>query len=88
MVMLEGQQIQIFKTTIMEKEQELLQQAANEIKNLRSQNQLMSARLEMFDSLMAVLHTDVARKQQGMSPDLVWEIEKFLEKQNQQVKVS
>jgi hypothetical protein len=72
----------------MEKENEMLQRAANEIKSLRSQNQLMSARLDMFDSIMAVLHTDVARKSQGMSPDLVWEIEKHLEKENQIMKVS
>lgn len=70
------------------KEQELLQQAVGEIRTLRSQNQLMSARLDMFDSMMAVLHTDVARKSQGMSPDLVWEIEKFLEKEKETTKVS
>lgn len=62
----------------MENANDLLQQAAAEIKSLRQQNQLMSARLDMFDSVMAVLHTDVARKSQGMSPDLVWAIEKYL----------
>lgn len=72
----------------MERYLQLLQEAAQEIKNLRSQNQLMSARLEMFDNMMAVLHTDVARKSQGMSPDLVWEIEKFIEGENKNVKVS
>jgi hypothetical protein len=72
----------------MERETELLKQAVSEIRMLRSQNQLMSARLEMFDSLMLVLHTDVARRGQGMSPDLTWEIEKFLEKENQNVKIA
>ena len=72
----------------MKTEQELLKEAVNEIRSLRSQNQLMSARLDMFDSMMAVLHTDVARKSQGMSPDLVWEIEKFLEKENSVTKVN
>lgn len=64
----------------MKDEADLLAEAAREIKSLRSQNQLMSARLEMFDSMMTVLHTEPARKSQGMAPDLVWEIEKFLEK--------
>lgn len=72
----------------MEKEHQLLKEAANEIRNLRGQNQLMNARLEMFDCMMAVLNTDIARKSQGMSPDLVWEIEKHLEKENTVTKVS
>jgi hypothetical protein len=60
-------------------ELELLKQAASELRSLRNQNQLMSARLEMFDSLMAVLHTNIATKSQGMSPDIVWAIEKFID---------
>lgn len=72
----------------MERELELLKQATSEIKMLRGQNQLMSARLDMFDNMMSVLHTDVARKSQGMSPDLVWEIEKFIEKESLQTKVT
>lgn len=72
----------------MEREVELLRQAVSEIRILRNQNQLMSARLDMFDSIMSVLHTDVARKGQGMSPDLTWEIEKFLEKENAGTKVT
>lgn len=72
----------------MERSTELLQQAVSEIRILRNHNQLMSARLEMFDSLMTVLHTDVARKGQGMSPDLTWEIEKFIEKENNSTKVT
>lgn len=62
----------------MEKELELLSRANAEIKNLRRQNELMNARLEMFDSINAILHTQVASQSQGMSPDLVWEIDKFI----------
>ena len=69
----------------MKDELQMLREAANEIKTLRRQNELMSARLEVFDSMMAVLHTDIARKNQGMSPDLVWEIEKYLEKKPETV---
>ena len=66
-------------------ELEMLREAANEIKNFRRQNELMSARLDVFDSMMAVLHTPIATKSQGMSPDLVWKIEKYLDKQPQTV---
>lgn len=66
----------------MTQELELLKQAAAEIRTLRSQNQLMSARLDVFDSMMAVLHTDVARKSQGMSEDIAWKIDKFVDTQN------
>ena len=69
----------------MEEEVQMLREAANEIRSLRRQNELMSARLEVFDSMMAVLHTPIATKSQGMSPDLVWQIEKFLDKQPQTV---
>lgn len=72
----------------MEKELDLLKQSVFEIRTLRNQNQLMAARLDMFDSLMSVLHTDVARKGQGMSPDLAWEIEKFIEKEGTGLKVT
>lgn len=63
----------------------MLQEAANEIRSLRRQNEIMSARLDVFDSMMAVLHTPIAVKSQGMSPDLVWKIEKYLQNQPQVV---
>lgn len=54
---------------------ELLQRASNEIKGLRSQNQLMAARLEVFDSMM-LLFTSMPQRSGGMmSPDIVWEID-------------
>lgn len=62
----------------MEKSIQLLKDAAFEIQILRRQNELMSARLEMFDSINAILHTEVAHKSQGFSPDLVHEIDKFI----------
>lgn len=69
----------------MDEQLQMLREAANEIKTLRRQNELMSARLDVFDSMMAVLHTPIAKKSQGMSPDLVWQIEKYLDKQPQTV---
>lgn len=57
----------------------LLQQALYEIKNLTNQNERMSIRLEMFDNMMSLLHAEPARKNKGMSPSLVYEIDKFVE---------
>ncbi len=57
---------------------QLLQEATIEIRSLRRQNELMRARLDMFDSVNAILHTQVATRNEGMSPDLVFQIEKFI----------
>ena len=62
-------------------EKELLQSALNEIKSLRKSNQLMAARLDMFDAVMSALHGQPAQQRDGlMSPDIVYEIEKHLAK--------
>lgn len=60
------------------REQQMLASAVNEIKGLRRRNELMAARLETFDKCMLMLHTQLPHQGQGMSPDLVWEIEKYL----------
>jgi len=60
-------------------EQELLKQAASEIKQLRSHNQLMSARLDMFDKMMLLFETAPPYRGMGMSEDLVWKIERHIE---------
>lgn len=65
----------------MTREIELLTEAAFEIKALRRQNELMNARLQMFDAINTMLHTTVPTQGQGMSPDVVWAIEKFIENQ-------
>jgi hypothetical protein len=57
---------------------ELLQRASNEIKGLRSQNQLMAARLEVFDSMMLLFTSDPQRSGGTMSPDIVWEIDRAI----------
>lgn len=63
----------------MSKELELLKSATLEIKGLRSQNQIMKARLDMFDDCVALLSARVERSGIGMAPDLVWEIERHIE---------
>lgn len=65
----------------------MLQQAATEIKSLRRQNELMAARLEVFDKCMLLLHTPPAYPSQGMSPDLVWQIEKYVASKESEGKV-
>jgi len=61
-------------------EQQLLQSAVSEIRSLRKQNELMSARLEVFDNIMRMFHTSPNWGNSGMMhPDIVYEIEKYIE---------
>jgi len=62
----------------MTQEQQMLQEAANEIKSLRKKNELMATRLEVFDKCMLLFHTTPAYPLQVMSPDLLFQIEKYL----------
>lgn len=71
----------------MEKQTELLKNAMSEIKSLRRQNEIKSARLDMFDSVMSLLNSRIETRPQGMSPDLVWEIEKFVNSQEKSVEL-
>lgn len=59
----------------------LLANAVNEIQNLRRSNEKMSLRLKMFDDMMLVLNTRVERGGMCESPDVCWEITKYLEPQ-------
>lgn len=56
----------------------LLREANFEIKQLRKENDIMRARLDMFDSVMMLLHSTPAHKSVGMAEDVTWKIEKFL----------
>lgn len=63
----------------------LLTEAAGEIKALRRQNDIMSARLDMFDKMMKLFHAAPNYGENGlMSPDLVYSIEKYLKEQEQE----
>ncbi len=62
---------------------ELLRQASNEIKQLRTQNNLMAARLDTFDKCVALLTANVQGNSMGMSPDIVWEIDDAIENENE-----
>lgn len=55
----------------------LLERASEEISSLRRQNEKLSIRIEAIDDMLMVLHSKPAAKsQQGMAPDIVWEIDK------------
>lgn len=61
-------------------EQELLKMALGEIQQLRHENQIMRARLQMFDSMMSVFNADPGGDRiGGMHPDIVHELQKRLE---------
>jgi hypothetical protein len=58
-------------------DKELLERALLEIQSLRRQNELMGARLSMFDAVMSALHGSPASEHRGaLSPDIAWDIQK------------
>jgi len=62
---------------------ELLESALNEIQSLRRQNELMKARLDMFDAVMSALHGQPALDRQGlMALDVAYELRKQIEELN------
>ena len=64
----------------MNPEQKLLERAAMEIRTLRRHNEIMAAKLEVFDGMMQILNSQAAQRGGGlMSPDLVFEIDKHLQ---------
>lgn len=61
---------------------QLFEMASSEIKVLRSQNQAMASRLEMFDKMMLLFTTLPSYPGYGMSsPDVVYELDKAIKKE-------
>lgn len=60
----------------MEQNDDLLRRAASEIKHLRNRNQIMSARLDMFDNVMMLFKAEPPRNGYSESLDIVQELEK------------
>lgn len=54
----------------------LLEQAAHEIRSLRLTNEILGAKVEVFDSLMCLLHTKPAEHHQEASIDITYELDK------------
>lgn len=62
---------------------ELLQRAKTEIAALRKENQIMAARLGVFDDMMMLLKaTPIYPSYGGMSPDIIYEIDKAIAAEN------
>lgn len=57
----------------------LLRNAASQIKQLRSSNEVMSARLDMFDKMWMLFNTEPNYQRQGASEDICFQIEKHIE---------
>lgn len=60
---------------------EAMQHAIHELRDLRRSNDIMYARLNMFDNIMSLFHTTPDRKSESMSPDVVWKLEQLIEKE-------
>ncbi len=54
----------------------LLKEAAYEIRDLRRRNEILSAKVEVMDLFAMVLNTEPARRGQGMSSDVAWQLDK------------
>lgn len=63
---------------------QLLNQSVSEIRQLRQENNLMAARLDMFDKMILLFDTQPNYRGQGMSEDLCWKIEKYTQSINKQ----
>jgi len=57
----------------------ILNEARHEIIALRRRNEILGAKVEVFESMMCLLHTRPAEHNQPMSPDIAWQIEKAVE---------
>jgi hypothetical protein len=65
---------------------QMLKEAISEIESLRRQNELMRARLDMFDTMNAILHTRVvSRNDGGLSPDCLFTFKKYIESKQSEV---
>jgi hypothetical protein len=57
-----------------------LKEAQYEIKQLRRQNEILSAKVEVMDNFMLILHTTPANRLTGASPDVVYAMENEINK--------
>ena len=55
---------------------QILNEAKHEITSLRRQNEILRAKVEVMDLFACVLHTQPAMREQGMTVDIAWQLEK------------
>lgn len=56
-----------------------IQEAQHEIRSLRQSNQILQARAEVFDGMMLLFTSQPNFRTQGMSPDVVYVLEKYID---------
>lgn len=62
----------------------LLQQSSDEIKILRKQNEIMGAKLDMFDKIFLIFDANARRSNSiCCSEDVAYKIDKYLENEKQ-----
>jgi len=57
----------------------LLNEAAQEIHQLRRRNEILAAKVEVMDSFMCVLHTKPAEHVETAAPDVAWQLSQAAE---------
>jgi len=60
---------------------DLLGEAKSEILNLRRRNEILSAKVEVMESFMQVLHTRPAERVEQAAVDIAWQIEQEIQSQ-------
>lgn len=56
----------------------VLNDARHEIVRLRRANELLEARMSVFDQMMCLLHTRPAERNEGASIDVAWQLEQLV----------
>ncbi len=59
--------------------QNTVETAIKEIRRLRRENELLSAKVEVMDLFACVLHTKPASNTQGYGEDVAWHLQKMLD---------
>ena len=58
---------------------DLMTQAIDEIRTLRRENEILSAKVDVMDLFAMVLHTTPAHRSQGASVDIAWQMQKAID---------
>lgn len=56
-----------------------IQEAQHEIRSLRQANQILQAKAEVFDGMMLLFTSQPNFRTQGMSPDVVYTLDKYVD---------
>lgn len=73
-----GMTLVFYQTKSNMSDKHLLIESASEIRQLRKDNQVMAARLDMFDKMMALFNTPPHYAPLGMKEDVVYKLDKAI----------